>query len=210
MTETTAQGTEAVKAPARTMHPLLKFVLEMGPLVIFFIANGRGGIYVATGAFMVATFAALLAMWIIARKIAVMPLISAAVVLVFGTLTIVLQDDHFIKLKPTLVNALFGIALLGGMMLNKPLLPYVLGDVFHIDAEGWRKLTIRWGIFFIVMAVLNEVVWRSVSTDTWVAFKTFGYLPITFVFALLQAPLLTKHAVEQEPGAEDAAKTPAE
>lgn len=208
MTETTAQGTETVKAPARTMHPLLKFVLEMGPLVIFFIANGRGGIYVATGAFMVATFAALLAMWIIARKIAVMPLISAAVVLVFGTLTIVLQDDHFIKLKPTLVNALFGVALLGGMLLNKPLLPYVLGDVFHIDAEGWRKLTIRWGIFFIVMAVLNEIVWRSVSTDTWVAFKTFGYLPITFVFALLQAPLLTRHAVEQD--AEAAAKTPAE
>jgi intracellular septation protein len=208
MTEATVPGTETSKSPARTMHPLLKFVLEMGPLVIFFIANGRGGIYVATGAFMVATFAALALMWIIARKIAVMPLISAAVVLVFGTLTIVLQDDHFIKLKPTLVNALFGIALLGGMALNKPLLPYVLGDVFHIDAEGWRKLTIRWGIFFIVMAVLNEIVWRSVSTDTWVAFKTFGYLPLTFVFALLQAPLLTKHAVETE--ADEVAKAPAE
>lgn len=208
MTEAAAPGNETTKAPARTMHPLLKFVLEMGPLVIFFIANGRGGIYVATGAFMVATFVALALMWIIARKIAVMPLISAAVVLVFGTLTIVLQDDHFIKMKPTLVNALFGIALLGGMMLNKPLLPYVLGDVFHIDAEGWRKLTIRWGIFFIAMAVLNEVVWRSVSTDTWVAFKTFGYLPITFLFAIAQAPLLTRHAIEREP--DEPANAPAE
>jgi intracellular septation protein len=84
----------------------------------------------------------------------------------------------------------------------------VLGDVFHIDAEGWRKLTIRWGIFFIVMAVLNEIVWRSVSTDTWVAFKTFGYLPLTFAFALLQAPLLTRHAVETEPA--EVAKAPAE
>jgi intracellular septation protein len=211
MTETTAQGTEeAGKVPARRMHPLLKFVLEMGPLVIFFVANGHGGIYVATGAFMAATFAALALMWIIARKIAVMPLISAVVVLVFGTLTIVLQDDHFIKLKPTLVNALFGVALLGGMAIGKPLLPYVLGDVFHIDAEGWRRLTIRWGVFFIAMAVLNEIVWRSVSTDTWVAFKTFGYLPITFVFALLQAPLLTKHAVEEEPDDGEAAKAPAE
>ncbi|MDF2995343.1 MAG: intracellular septation protein [Xanthobacteraceae bacterium] len=208
MTEAAVPGNETTKGPARTMHPLLKFVLEMGPLVIFFIANGRGGIYVATGAFMVATFVALAVMWIIARKIAVMPLISAAVVLVFGTLTIVLQDDHFIKMKPTLVNALFGIALLGGMMLNKPLLPYVLGDVFHIDAEGWRKLTIRWGIFFIAMAVLNEVVWRSVSTDTWVAFKTFGYLPITFLFAIAQAPLLTRHAIEREP--DQPANAPAE
>ncbi len=161
------------------MHPAMKFILELGPLVVFFVANGRGGIYVATGAFMVATLVALALMWIIARKIAVMPLVSAGVVLVFGTLTIVLQDDHFIKMKPTIVNALFGLALLGGLWLRKPLLPYVLGDVFVLTEQGWRELTIRWGVFFLVMAVLNEVVWRSVSTDTWVAFKTFGYLPLT-------------------------------
>ncbi|WP_421699315.1 septation protein A [Ancylobacter sp.] len=184
----------------RTMHPLLKFALEMGPLVVFFIANGRGGIYVATGAFMVATFAALAVMWIIARKIAVMPLVSAGVVLVFGTLTLVLQDDHFIKMKPTLVNALFGLALLGGLWLRKPLLPYVLGDVFVLTDQGWRELTIRWGVFFLVMAVLNEIVWRSVSTDTWVAFKTFGYLPITLVFAMAQVPLMTRHAPPESTG----------
>lgn len=184
----------------RTMHPLLKFALELGPLVVFFVANGRGGIYVATGAFMVATFAALAVMWIIARKIAVMPLVSAGVVLVFGTLTLVLQDDHFIKMKPTLVNALFGIALLGGLWLRKPLLPYVLGDVFVLTDRGWRELTIRWGVFFLVMAVLNEIVWRSVSTDTWVAFKTFGYLPLTLVFAMAQVPLMTRHAPPESTG----------
>ncbi|WP_428032939.1 septation protein A [Ancylobacter sp.] len=185
------------------MHPLLKFALELGPLVVFFIANGRGGIYLATGAFMVATFAALAVMWIIARKIAVMPLVSAGVVLVFGTLTLVLQDDHFIKMKPTLVNALFGIALLGGLWLRKPLLPYVLGDVFVLTDEGWRVLTIRWGVFFLVMAVLNEIVWRSVSTDTWVAFKTFGYLPLTLVFAMAQMPLMTRHAPPESKGQGD-------
>lgn len=196
---------EAPSGPAtgtrlRTMHPLLKFALELGPLVVFFIANGRGGIYVATGAFMVATFAALAVMWIIARKIAVMPLVSAGVVLVFGTLTLVLQDDHFIKMKPTLVNGLFGVALLGGLWLRKPLLPYVLGDVFVLTDQGWRELTVRWGVFFLVMAVLNEIVWRSVSTDTWVAFKTFGYLPITLVFAMAQVPLMTRHAPPESTG----------
>ncbi|QFR33579.1 septation protein A [Ancylobacter sp. TS-1] len=180
----------------RSMHPMLKLALELGPLVVFFVANGRGGIYVATGAFMVATFAALAAMWLIARKIAVMPLISAGVVLVFGTLTLWLQDDHFIKMKPTMVNALFGVALLGGLYFRKPLLPYVLGDVFVLTDRGWRELTIRWGGFFITMAVLNEVVWRSFSTDTWVAFKTFVYLPLTLVFAMAQVPLMTRHAPE--------------
>lgn len=188
--------------PLRRMHPMLKFALELGPLVVFFIANGRAGIYVATGAFMVATLVALALMWIIARKIAVMPLVSAGVVLVFGTLTIVLQDDHFIKMKPTIVNALFGLALLGGLWLRKPLLPYVLGDVFVLTEQGWRELTIRWGVFFLVMAVLNEVVWRSVSTDTWVAFKTFGYLPLTLIFAMAQVPLMTRHNAEpaEKPG----------
>lgn len=191
-------GTSAGKPSPRTLNPALKFALELGPLIIFFIANGRGGIYVATGTFMVATFIALAIMWVIARKIAVMPLVSAGVVLVFGTLTLVLQDDHFIKMKPTMVNALFGIALLGGLALRKPLLPYVLGDVFRLTEEGWRRLTIRWGVFFLVMAVLNEIVWRSVSTDTWVSFKTFGYLPLTLVFAMAQVPLMNRYALDTE------------
>jgi len=193
---TSSETTKAGETRLRRMHPAMKFALEMGPLAVFFIANAKAGIYVATGAFMVATFAALAVMWLLARRIAVMPLVSAGVVLVFGTLTLVLQDDHFIKMKPTMVNGLFGVALLGGLMLKKPLLPYVLGDVFELTEEGWRVLTIRWGVFFLVMAVLNEVVWRTVSTDTWVAFKTFGYLPLTLVFAMAQVPLMTRHGVD--------------
>ena len=201
MADAPAENTPG-STPLRRMHPAMKFILELGPLVVFFVANGRGGIYVATGAFMVATLVALAVMWIIARKIAVMPLVSAGVVLVFGTLTIVLQDDHFIKMKPTIVNALFGLALLGGLFFRKPLLPYVLGDVFVLTEQGWRELTIRWGVFFLVMAVLNEVIWRSVSTDTWVAFKTFGYLPLTLIFAMAQVPLMTRHNAEpaEKPG----------
>lgn len=188
-------------APSRPpMSPLLKIGLEVGPLVLFFAANAYGGIYVATGAFMVATFAALAAMWVLARRIAVMPLVSAAVVLVFGTLTLWLQDDHFIKLKPTMVNAAFGLLLLGGLVARKPLLPYVFDGMVKLTDEGWRALTIRWGVFFLVMAVVNEVVWRSFSTDTWVAFKTFGYLPLTLAFAMAQAPLMSRY--ELKDGAE--------
>lgn len=182
------------------MSPWLKIGLEIGPLVLFFAANGYGGIYVATAAFMVATVAALIAMWVLARRIAVMPLVSALVVMVFGGLTLWLQDDHFIKLKPTMVNALFGILLLGGLVFRKPLLPYVFDGMVRLTDEGWRALTIRWGVFFLVMAVVNEVVWRSVSTDTWVAFKTFGYLPLTFVFAMAQAPLMARYELKDDAG----------
>ncbi|QTL05076.1 septation protein A [Aquabacter sp. L1I39] len=183
-------------ATRRTLNPGLKIGLELGPLVLFFAGNAYGGIYVATGLFMAATLAALAAMWILARRIAVMPLISAVVVMIFGTLTIVLQDDHFIKLKPTLVNALFAAALLGGLVFKKPLLPYVFDGMVRLTDEGWRILTIRWGVFFLVMAVLNEIVWRSFSTDTWVSFKTFGYLPLTFLFAFAQAPLMARYELK--------------
>ncbi|MFG1418707.1 septation protein A [Xanthobacter sp. V0B-10] len=195
-----APSPDTAASPRPAMSPMLKIGLELGPLVLFFAANAYGGIYVATGAFMVATFAALAAMWVLARRIAVMPLVSAAVVLVFGTLTLWLQDDHFIKLKPTMVNAAFGLLLLGGLVAKKPLLPYVFDGMVRLTDEGWRALTIRWGVFFLVMAVVNEVVWRGFSTDTWVAFKTFGYLPLTLAFAMAQAPLMSRY--ELKDGAE--------
>ncbi len=192
--EAPVSSPQQAAAPAKPKMGLgLKMALEMGPLALFFAGNSYGGIYVATGVFMVATLAALGAMWVLARKIAVMPLVSALVVMVFGTLTLVLQDDHFIKIKPTMVNALFGALLLGGLAFRKPLLPYVLDGMVKLTDTGWRILTIRWGVFFLAMAVLNEVVWRSVSTDTWVNFKTFGYLPLTFVFAMAQAPLMARY-----------------
>lgn len=191
--------TEAAAAPPQKLNPWVKIGLEIGPLVLFFVGNSYGGIYFATGLFMVATAVALGAMWLLARRIAVMPLVSALVVTVFGGLTLWLQDDHFIKLKPTLLNAIFGLALLGGLAFKKPLLPYVFDGMVNLTDAGWHKLTVRWGIFFLVMAALNEVVWRSVSTDTWVAFKTFGYLPLTFVFAMAQAPLMARFEAKPEP-----------
>lgn len=192
---------DAPSAPASrpAISPALKIGLELGPLVLFFAANAYGGIYVATGAFMVATFAALAVMWLLARRIAVMPLVSAVVVLVFGSLTLWLQDDHFIKLKPTIVNAALGGLLLGGLVAKKPLLPYVFDGMVRLTDEGWRALTIRWGLFFLVMAAANEVVWRLFSTDTWVTFKTFGYLPLTFAFAMAQAPLMSRHELKDAP-----------
>ncbi|MGR7994425.1 MULTISPECIES: septation protein A [unclassified Xanthobacter] len=206
--------TEAVRPPAPSspsastrapMSPLLKIGLEIGPLVLFFAANAYGGIYAATGVFMVATLASLGLMWVLARRIAVMPLVSALVVMVFGGLTLWLQDDHFIKMKPTLVNGVFAVLLFGGLVFKKPLLPYVFDGMVQLTDAGWRALTLRWGLFFLVMAVLNEVVWRSFSTDTWVAFKTFGYLPMTFAFALAQAPLMARHDLKANTDGADGA-----
>ena len=191
--------TEAAAAPPEKLNPWVKIALEIGPLVLFFVGNSYGGIYFGTGLFMVATVLALGAMWVLARRIAVMPLVSALVVMVFGGLTLWLQDDHFIKLKPTLLNAVFGLALFGGLMFRKPLLPYVFDGMVNLTDEGWHKLTVRWGLFFLLMAALNEVVWRSVSTDTWVSFKTFGYLPLTFAFAMAQAPLMARYEAKPDP-----------
>lgn len=193
-----AKSAETAPATKGHISPGLKLALELGPLVLFFAGNSYGGIYAATGIFMVATVAALAAMWVLARRIAVMPLVSALVVMVFGTLTLVLQDDHFIKLKPTMVNALFGVLLLGGLVFRKPLLPYVFDGMVKLTERGWYLLTVRWGVFFLVMAVVNEIVWRNFSTDTWVSFKTFGYLPLTIVFAIAQAPLMAKYELKDE------------
>jgi intracellular septation protein len=175
------------------VNPFLKLALEMGPLVIFFFVNTRWGLFWATGIFMVAASIALAASWALTRRLAIMPVVTLVVVLVFGGLTLFLQDELFIKMKPTIVNSLFGAVLLGGLAFGRPLLGYVLDAVLQLDAEGWRKLTLRWGLFFFFLAALNEVVWRSFSTDFWVAFKVFGIMPITIAFALSQFPLIQRH-----------------
>ena len=196
------------------LNPLLKLALDMGPLILFFFANSRpalflpfvgpllpeavsgerAGIFVATAVFMVAILVALAVSYALTRHLPVMALVTAVIVVVFGSLTLVLHDDTFIKMKPTIIYVLFGGLLLGGLWFNKPLLAVVFDSVFDLTEEGWRKLTLRWAIFFLALAVLNEVIWRTQTTDFWVKFKVFGVLPLTFIFAALQFPLLQKYA----------------
>jgi intracellular septation protein len=185
-------------AKKKQLDPFLKLVLDIGPLILFFAANAKFGIYAATGTFMAAVLLALAVSYALTKHVAVMPLVTAAIVLVFGGLTLVLHDDLFIKLKPTIIYVLFGGTLLGGLAFNKPLLGMVFDSVFHLREEGWRKLTWRWALFFLVLAILNEIVWRTQTTDFWVSFKLFGVVPLTFLFAALQVPLLTKYSVDKK------------
>jgi intracellular septation protein len=178
------------------LNPLLKLVLDLGPLLLFFFANARFGIFAATGTFMVAVIAALIVSYVITRHLPIMPVVTAVIVLVFGGLTLFLHDATFIKVKPTIIYAMFGAILLGGLLFNKPLLGVVFDSLFRLTDEGWRKLTWRWTIFFFALAVLNEIVWRNTSTDVWVDFKVFGVIPLTFLFAALQYPLTQKYAAE--------------
>ncbi|HEY7765849.1 MAG TPA: septation protein A [Aestuariivirgaceae bacterium] len=181
------------------MPSWVRLLVEWGPLVAFFIANAKGGIFWGTGVFMAATAMALGLSWTLTRKLALVPLVSAGFVAVFGGLTLWLQNETFIKVKVTLVNALFGTVLLTGLCFGKQFLKHVLGEAVKMDDEGWRILTLRWGVFFFALALLNEIVWRTVSTDLWVNFKVFGILPITLVFAISQAPLMNRHMIESGP-----------
>ena len=186
-------------APDRKeVNPILKLLLELGPLGVFFFANAKFGIFAATGAFMVAITVALAASWLLTRRLAIMPLVTGIVVLVFGGLTLALQDEIFIKMKPTIVNTLFGGVLVGGLFFGKSLLGYVFDSVFHLTDEGWRKLTLRWGLFFFALAIVNEVVWRNFSTDFWVSFKVFGMMPLTIIFTLTQMPLIQRYSLDDE------------
>jgi intracellular septation protein len=179
---------------------LPKLAIELGPLLVFFAGNAIAGIYAGTAAFMVATVISLAVARLRYHKVPVMPLVSGAIVLVFGGLTLYLQDETFIKLKPTIVYSMFAVLLLAGFLCRKPVLELLFGPVFTLTEEGWRKLTLRWTAFFFAMALVNELVWRNFSTDAWVSFKAFGFLPLTFLFALAQVPLLQRHG---EPPAAD-------
>jgi len=181
------------------MNPGVKILVEMGPLIAFFIGNWLGGIFWGTGVFMVATALALSASWALTRRLAMVPLISAVFVASFGGLTLWLHSDLFIKVKVTLINTLFGAILLGGLAFGRSYLKLVMGEALKLPEVAWRTLTLRWGVFFFCLAALNEIVWRNVSTDAWVNFKVFGLLPITLVFALANAPFMAKHAAEDEP-----------
>jgi intracellular septation protein len=183
-------------------NPFLKLTLDLGPLVLFFFANSRYGIFVATASFMVAVVATLAVSYALTRRLPIMPGVTAIIVLVFGGLTLILHDATFIKIKPTIIYALFGAVLLGGLFFNKPLLGVVFDSLFRLTEDGWRKLTWRWTMFFFALAVLNEIVWRNTSTNVWVDFKVFGVMPLTFLFGALQVPLLKKYAAEPAPARE--------
>ncbi len=190
----------------KAVNPLLKLALEFGPLAIFFFANSYGDrlfgvaedrrIFVATGIFIAASLIALALSRALMGYLPRMAIVNAIVVTVFGGLTLALDDAFFIKVKPTIVNALFGSVLLGGLFFGRALLSLVLETVLQLDEEGWRKLTFRWGLFFFVLAAINEVVWRTQTQDFWVAFKVWGVMPLTMAFALAQTPLILKHEIK--------------
>ena len=217
MTGTNATGTEE-STPRKALNPMVKLLLELGPLALFFAANSRpqlfhplvggllpgdfppdkAGMLTATAVLIPVTLIALIISYALTRRLPVMPVVTAGMVLVFGALTLWLQDKAFIEIKLTVIYCMFGAALLGSMAFNKLLLPIVLDTAFHLDAAGWRKLTVRWGLFFFALAALNEILRHALSWDQWVAFKTFGVLPITLAFALAQAPLIMRHETKKD------------
>src|SRR5215211_8979762 len=177
-------------------HPLFKLATELGPLMIFFIANAKFNLFVATAAFMVAVVAAMIASYAVTRHVPMMAIVTAIVVIVFGTLTLVLHDETFIKMKPTIIYSLFGLILGGGLLFHKSFIAVMFDQMFNLTPAGWRALTFRWALFFLAMAVLNEAVWRTQSTDFWVAFKAFGMVPLTMLFAVTQMPLVKRYHLE--------------
>jgi intracellular septation protein len=197
----------------QTLNPGLKFALEMGPALVFFFATlraewlthlfpalGRLGepILIATAFFMAATALSLGLSWTLTRSLPMMPLVSAAVVFVFGALALWLQDKTFAFMKPTIINGLFGLVLLGGLLARRSLLAYVFDSAFRLDAEGWRKLSFRWGLFFLFLAALNEVTWRNFSENAWLYMKVWGTMPLTVLFTLSQMPLILRHSQDED------------
>jgi intracellular septation protein len=185
------------------MSPYLKLALDLGPLLVFFAANAVFGIYGGTAAFMVAALIAVGLGFAVERRVSPMPLITAALVLVFGGLTLYLANDVFIKIKPTILYAVFAAVLLGGLLTGRLYIKNLLGETVRLPDHAWRTLTLRWSVFFLALALLNEVVRHSVSTNTWVAFKVWGIFPLTLLFAIAQSPFLLRHQIEDDAATRD-------
>ncbi len=214
MTGAKATGPTARAAP----NPIVKLLLELGPLALFFLANSRpslfrwlvgpilpaglpedkAGMLTSTAVLMVAVLITVIVSWARTGRMPVVPVVTAIMVLVFGSLTLWLQDKTFIEIKLTIVYCLLGGALLGAMALGKLILPLVLDIAIHLDKAGWRKLTVRWGVFFFALAGLNEVLRHYLTWDQWVAFKSFGVLPLTLLFAVGQTPMIMRHETKTD------------
>ena len=203
--ETTRPTGRSTVRPAdkKPIDPILKLAIELGPLACFFVASYKFNLHVATAVLMVGVVVALAASYALTRRLPVMPVVTAVAVLLFGALTFYFDNPVFIKMKPTVVNCIFGAALLGGLAFGKPLLPVVLDSALQLDEAGWRKLTFRWGVFFFVLAALNEAVWRTQSDVFWAGFKVFGTMPLTLVFALSQVPLIMRHEAKPDAPSEN-------
>ena len=179
-----------------TPHPLFKLSTELGPLIVFFVANAKFNLFVATGAFMVAVVVAMAVSYVVTRHVPIMAIVTAVVVIVFGTLTLMLHDETFIKVKPTIIYTLFAAILGGGLLFGRSFIAIMFDQMFNLTPQGWRILTLRWALWFLAMAVLNEIIWRTQSTDFWVAFKAFGMVPLTMLFAVTQMPLTKRYHLE--------------
>jgi len=179
------------------MNKKWHLALDLGPLLVFLLVSRLAGILIATGALVIATLISLTITYIAEKRLALMPLASGIFVTLFGGLTWYLNDDFYIKIKPTCLNLLLAALLFGGLLIRKNILKILLGDALTLREEGWRKLSLRWGLFFMFLAILNECIWRNFSTDFWINFKVFGMFSCSFIFTMSQVPLIQKYWVEE-------------
>ncbi|MGB7336190.1 MAG: septation protein A [Salaquimonas sp.] len=203
---------DAITKEHKQISSGLKLALEMGPLGVFLAANSYRdalveavpllGIFgdpkfAAIFLFMIAMIISVAITWVLEKRLAIMPVVTCVMVLVFGAVSIWLQDEYFLKIKPTIVNVLFGVGLLIGLFVFKvPFMKIAFDGPFKLDDAGWWKLTFRWALYFLFLAVVNEIVWRNFSYDFWVGFKFWATMPMTMIFMLFQYPVLVKHALE--------------
>lgn len=197
--ENTGKDTpEVAIQPAKQAAGWPKMLIEFGPLLVFFASFKFGDIWIATGTFMAASLAAMLASKILYKHVAAMLKVTFVIVMVMGSLTLYLQDETFVKMKLTIINGLFASILMIGLLRGKLYIKAVMGAALTMEDTAWRILTRNYTIFLVVMALVNEAIWRTQSTDFWVNFKTFGYMGATFLFLITQMPMLMKYMPEEE------------